>query len=443
MRSSSQREAVEVVQAEGAEDRTGGRERPDAGLRPLDIVVITVRFPMVSETFISARLRTLQSSGNRLRVSTMLGPKPDASKLIEERQLGGLEIDQSSGRATLIGLVKAVGRPRLLGKTLSWLWKCNRNRFGHLLRALAIVPRSFQLLAELEKDRPDVLHLEWGHFPVVAARLVQWSLPEVVTSVSLIAYDLNTEFGGTIDVVRDADVVRTQAAINVDQIIAFTGVDRNRIAVIHDGVDVARLERMTAVKEKEPGRVVCVGRLVPGKAVDDVIEVFAAARTAVPHATLHILGDGPERGRLEKLVATLGIGEAVEFLGTVSHLRVMTELTQAEVLLHLSRAERLPNVVKEAMACECLPITTRTVGIEELVEHGMTGYIIEHQDRTQAVSTLIDVLTSTSGHEQMVADAKRFITRNFDHHVNVGKLVSLWHEVLPTPEVRPDSAALQ
>lgn len=411
--------------------RAGKKEgRYDLADRPLELAVIAMKFPVASETFVSARLETLQGMGNRVRVFTMRRPEKDFAKLIAERGLDRLELNQTGLVASLRGALAALRRPRLLGSTFRWLWRCTKGRPGHLLRALVILPRSFDVLARLEREPPDLLHLEWGHFPVVAAHLVQRRLPHVVVSVSLIAYDLNTEFGGTVDVVREADVIRTQAAINVDQISRFTGVEPERIAVIYDGVDVSRLERMTSVAEKVPGRVVCAGRLVAEKGVDDVIRVFAATLEAAPYATLHVLGEGPARSGLEALAAELGASQSVVFFGHISHEQVLRELGRAEVLLHLSRTERLPNVVKEAMVCECLPITTRTEGIEELVTHGETGFVVEHDDLESAAELLGKVITRQVEIEPMTEAAKRFIHRNFDHQESVDKLVKLWREAL-------------
>lgn len=400
--------------------------------RPLDVAIVTTQYPAASETFVTARLKTLHALGHRVRVFTMRPPPADYQRLIDERCLHELESDQNSVGASLRGLVRAFARPVLARDTLRWLWRRTRGRPEHMRFALLILPRCFDLLAQLEKDPPDVLHLEWGHFPSVAAHLVQQRLPEVIVSTSLIAYDLTTEFGGTVDVARAADVIRTQAAINVAQIARFTGVESERVEVIHDGVDMAKIDELNEVVDKVPGRVVCAARLVTAKGVDDAIRVFATALKTAPHASLHILGDGPESERLKRLALDLGVENAVRFMGLVSHDQVLRELGSAEVLLHLSLKERLPNVVKEAMACECLAITTRTVGIEELIEDGVTGYVVEHGDLAGATELLTRALSGDPRAVPITRAARRFIVDNFDHQANVERLAGSWLSALPT-----------
>src|SRR5690606_32219789 len=273
---------------------------------------------------------------------------------------------------------------------------------------------------------PDVLHTEWGHYPVVVAHLVQKRLPGTVVSVSLIAYDIDTEFGGTVDVVRDASVIRTQALVNVGVISKLTGVDPKRVAVVHDGVDLARIQHIRRKATKVPGRFVVAGRLVPEKGIDDAIRVFAAARSMTKDVSLRVLGEGHDLARLERLARELGVADAGESAGHVSHEQVIMEFCEAQILLHLSHSERLPNVVKEGMASHCVCITTRTAGIEELVEDGVTGFVVEMGDTHRAAAIAIDLLAGRQPIAVIGDRAQRFVAANFDHDNNVHLLLDLW-----------------
>lgn len=407
---------------------------------PLDVVIIPMQFPVHSETFISARLRSLLSMGHRLRVYALRGSAPGGEELARERAVDSIPTDHNGLRASLRGTVEALKRPVLLADTLTWLFGATRRSLPQLARSLVVLPRSFDILGRLEKDPPDVLHAEWGHYPTIVARLVQQRLPGTVVSISLIAYDLATQFGGTVDVVRDADVVRTQARANVEHITRFAGIDEERVSVVPDGVEFARVRRVYGRAPKVAGRGVVAGRLVPAKGIDDAIRAFALARRAAHGATLHVLGAGPDMPRLTALTRELGVADVVAFLGHVSQERVIEELSSAEVLIHLSHSERLPNVVKEAMACRCVCVTTRTVGIEELVEHGATGYIVEHGDVHGAARLVADSLANAARVAAIGEAAYRFVATHFDHETSVRRLAGLWSAVRTgstTPTTRP------
>src|SRR5690606_19090178 len=96
------------------------------------------------------------------------------------------------------------------------------------------------VLARLQTRVPDVVHLEWGHYPSVLVPMLRWSGVRTVISLGLIAYDLRRGFEGTRTAARMADVVRTQTVANVDQVAEYTGLDPADIALVPDGVDTRR-----------------------------------------------------------------------------------------------------------------------------------------------------------------------------------------------------------
>ena len=102
---------------------------------------------------------------------------------------------------------------------------------------------------------------------------------------------------------------------------SFAGVPLGpgvRGRVVANGVDFAALDAATAgVRPAGGPTIVCAGRLVPVKGQATVIAALPAVRAAVPGARLDLLGDGPDRGRLEATASDLGVADAVSFAGWV------------------------------------------------------------------------------------------------------------------------------
>ncbi len=401
----------------------------DAG-GPLDVVVVTTRFPTPAETFASSRVRSLLASGHRVRVMSFRPPHPGWEDLVEERGLQGAELLHNGPAVTISGLAAALFRPAVLARSLAWLARACAREPLHLARALVALPFAFRALELLERDAPDVVHLEWGHYPAVLVPLVRWRGLPCAVSLSLVAYDIYRGFPGTRRAAELADFVRTQARCNVAEIVATTGVDASRVELVPDGVDASRIASLARRTAKVPGRVAVVSRLVPAKGVDDALRAFAAARAASPHATLRVMGTGPAEEDLKRLAAELGVAAYVEFLGHVSHDRVLAELAAAEALLHLSHMERLPNAVKEAMAGGCVVVTTRTFGIEELVRDGETGYLVDVHDHAAAGAALARVLSRPAEHASMRAAAAALVGETMDHDASMRRLVGLWRRAL-------------
>lgn len=415
----------------------------------MKVCYVTMQFPAPSETFASNDVRWLKQRGVTLSVHGLRAPYRRWRELLAERQLAGLEVSHNSAAATLRGLAAAVSRPRLLLGALGWLISQNRGRAQHLLRSLALLPRAFDILRRIERERPDVVHVYWAHYPSLVGYLVQRRLPDTATSISFVAYDLEMEYGGSRTVARDSDVIRTLAQVNVPHIAEFARVPERRVEIVYDGVDVTRLERIAEGRSKVPGRMVTVGRLTAAKGMYEAIEVLARARQRQPQATLRILGDGPEADGLRRRAAELGVADSVEFLGHVDHDRVIEELAQAEIFLLLTKAsgERLPNVVKEGMACRCLCITTPTAGIEELLVDGVHGFVVPAGE-VDAPSRLVQrVLSGEIELQPIVRAANGHVTENFALEASCARYVELWNRALrqrrePTPEANPADHAV-
>ena len=148
------------------------------------------------------------------------------------------------------------------------------------------------ILATLEHQQPDVVHLFWGHYPCIVGFLVLRALPRPVLSLFLGAYDLTRPFGASSWVAKRADLVSTHARWNFPVIEAL-GVHRER-----DPSGVSRDENWQVFAEacarEFARRIISVGRLECEKGVYDVLRIFAAIHDRWPDATLRLLGDGPE-----------------------------------------------------------------------------------------------------------------------------------------------------
>jgi glycosyltransferase involved in cell wall biosynthesis len=132
--------------------------------------------------------------------------------------------------------------------------------------------------------------------------------------------------------------------------LVAAGAAEDRIAIVPNGVDVARIGATPA--SAEPADVVYVGRLVAPKQVHLLIEAMPRLREQHPGATLLVIGDGPERKNLERLAETLDVRASVRFVGHVgSPHEVYARLKSSRVLVLPSKRESFGMVVLEAWAC--------------------------------------------------------------------------------------------
>jgi glycosyltransferase involved in cell wall biosynthesis len=189
------------------------------------------------------------------------------------------------------------------------------------------------------------------------------------------------------------------------------GVEAERLAVVYDPAlsreDIARAATLAAATPRQSRRLfVGVGRLAPQKNFSLLIEAFA--RIAEEGDRLAIVGEGPERRRLERLTARLGVADKVDMPGHVAD--VVPWLAAADVFVLSSRYEGVPAAVLEALAVG-VPIvaTDCCVSMGELLGGGALGRLTPPGDSV----ALADAMRQAAESEPrdpaaMRAQAERF-----------------------------------
>jgi len=144
----------------------------------------------------------------------------------------------------------------------------------------------------------------------------------------------------------------------------------------------------------EPGaklELIFVGGLIPCKACDLALRA-AAPLLRSDLARLTVLGDGPERNRLEQLAKSLGIEKAVSFYGWVSHAEVLTRLRSADVMVFPSVRDFGAGVVFEALATGAVPVVADFGGPGDIV-HPEVGYKVPLTNESEFVAQMEKILT--------------------------------------------------
>jgi len=134
--------------------------------------------------------------------------------------------------------------------------------------------------------------------------------------------------------------------------------------------------------------VATAARLIERKKVHVVIEAFATFRREVPSAQLVVIGDGPERPRLETLAARLGVGRAVEFTGSLAHRAVVTRIGESHVFVLPSVRESLGTVYFEAMSQGVPVVATVGEGIADFIKDGDDGFLVRPDDPAALVRVM-------------------------------------------------------
>ena len=384
-----------------------------------------MQFPAPSETFASSDIQSLNKLNPELSVYSLKSKHSDYNRMIKDRKLQNISIFTCKVKENILGLIEIIKSPFLFIFLLFWLIKNDLKKTGHFIRCFALIPASFYILSQLKKEKPDVVHLFWGHYPSLVGFLVKRVLKNSKISMFLGAYDLEYNLNISKDLAKNADFIFTHAKANIPQLNKMN-IKTDGINVIHRGINIKDLSLVIENIDKKSNQIICAGRFLPDKGFDKVIDIFSKLHKNINSSNLVLVGYGSAQSDLEKQTIDLKIESNVTFTGYLSQNDVLKFMVESDIFLFLSSkaGERLPNVVKEAMLAGCICIVSNTPGIDELIEHGKTGFIIE-ENNYDLIPNLISSLDEIKK-EEIRTNAKEFILKNFDVELSMKKYINIW-----------------
>jgi glycosyltransferase involved in cell wall biosynthesis len=169
-------------------------------------------------------------------------------------------------------------------------------------------------------------------------------------------------------------------------------------------------------------QLVSIGRLTPAKGQVLLIQACAQLRDKGVPFHLTMVGDGPDRPRVEAEISHLNLQQQVTLTGSLTQAEVRAELARSDVFVLPSLAEGIPVVLMEAMASYVPCISTPVNGIPELIEHGRTGLLATPGDVDSLVTQLTHLCTRADVRQSMSLAAYAKVTSQFDLFTNVRAL---------------------
>ncbi len=225
------------------------------------------------------------------------------------------------------------------------------------------------------------------------------------------------------------------------------GWPESQLHVVRLGVDSTRFafrppsERWSA---RGPRRILMVARLVEKKGVHVALEAMQTLHERELDLELRVIGDGPERERLESIIADSGL-TSVRLLGALTHERTRQEFADADLYIQPSITastgdqEGIPVSLMEAQASGIPVVSTRHSGIPELVIDGTTGWLTDEGD-ADGLAVAVERLSRNPAQAEQFAQAGRaHVQREFDRDTQTGRfaayLDALIRNVTITPSV--------
>lgn len=297
------------------------------------------------------------------------------------------------------------------------------------------------VLAHELQGRVSWLYAHFLHTPASVARYAA-ALLDIPWSVSAHAKDVWTipEWEKR-EKLHSCQWLVTCTRVNAEHLETL-GPSDSRVHLVYHGLDFqtfsspgprageARDDSAAGEPKTRPIEILSVGRMVEKKGYDDLLAALARLPASLDWRFRHI-GGGPLAERLKAQVVALDLEQRVEWLGARPQPDILSALRSADVFVLASRIagggdrDGLPNVLMEACS-QALPcVATRVSAIPELIEHDVTGLLVEPRD-VEGLADALTKLISDAGLRQRLGEAGyRCVRSEFSHEVGLAELSAL------------------
>ena len=281
------------------------------------------------------------------------------------------------------------------------------------------------LQAQLRRLRPDCLWATNGMGTRVAGMISELPCPLITCARGS---DIRTRLPAAglwrrVEAVLQRRAYQRSAGIaaacgDLAKYAADQGVATQRLFISHSAFDFSRLESMTASLgdvSRSEATVLTVARLSKQKRVDVLLRAIALARAYVPALRLVVVGDGPQRGRLQTLARELDIEAAVEFVGALQPFskQLCQQYQQASVFALTSVGEGLANVFMEAGAFGLPSLGSDSGGTPEILTDGVTGWLVRPDDPQHTADRLVSLFQQPDARHRMGVAARAWMEEEF------------------------------
>ncbi len=409
-------------------------ETSSSQTRPV-VGYVMSRFPKLTETFVLDEILELERAGVRVEVFPIWR---ESAELIHEAArpvvarahftpLLDLEILRDNLRALW-------DRPRTYLGALGTLLVANRSSLRYGLGALASFPKAVSFARRMRELGVEHVHAHFASHPAAVAFVVG-RLAGLPWSFTAHGSDLHREQAMLREKVEEARFVVAISDYNRDFILEHVGAElRDKVRVIHCGVDLDALRpaaspRVGATSASSgPLEIVCVGTLHEVKGQRYLLEACAGLAARGLDWRCHLVGDGPDRKRLEALAARLGIADRVVFHGACEREAVHALFASVDVSVAPSvptsdgRREGIPVVLMEAAAWGLPLVASRLSGIPEIVRDDETGLLAEPRDAAGLEAALARLASEPETRQRLGSAARRRVEEEFQLSHNVARL---------------------
>lgn len=385
-------------------------------------------YPALSHTFITREIRVLEQLGLSIEPCSINPTKfPEKLETVDREYASRTTVIKATGKGRLLGLVLGAFLTPSGWRSLRSAWRlCVQRGPRDRVKALGYWIQALALDDWARRRQVGHVHVHFAN-PAATVALIALSLGRLEMSLSVHGPD---EF---FDIERNLLREKIQASRFVRCISHYSRSQLQRL-VPSSLWDKFVLVRCGIYHDEFPFRgvvsddklVVCVGRLSPAKGQAVLLQASRLLLDRGWKFRVALLGAGDDEPALREAVARLHLESTVEFRGPVAHSEVVEVLSKAAVFVLPSFAEGVPVALMEAMAAGVPVVSTRIMGIPELIEHGVEGLLTPASDVEGLAGALEALWKGDIEVPSMIRRAREKVEQNYDVERNTAQLATIF-----------------
>lgn len=371
----------------------------------MKIAVIVEAFPALSQTFILNQITGLIDRGHEVDIyAEWIKPEQKVHSDIERYQLlkrtyyhPAVPNDKKErfGKALMLFLKNVVTDPRLTLEAV--------NIFKYGKYAASLRPLYWIVPFLNRRSHYDIIQCHFGLLGRKGMLLRKMGALDGKLITAFHGVDISQnllQFGADMydDLFADCDLLLPSTGFFRDRLIQL-GCDDHKTVLHYLGIDTSTF-KFTPRLPPADGRIrlATVARLTEKKGIEYSLQAIAKAREVYPNLQFDLIGDGHLRPSLEQMIHSLGLNDSVNLLGAKTRDELIAILNQAHLFLHPSVTpesgdqEGSPVAIQEAMAMGLPILSTTHAGIPELVEDGVSGFLVPERDADALAEKLIALI---------------------------------------------------
>jgi len=398
------------------------------------IAIVLKGYPRLSESFIAQEIYALQQRGFNLCIVSLRHPTdPDVHPVHHKIHCPVYYLPEYLHREparVLKALFKVCHNGRFMHAVRVWLGDLRRDFSRNRVRRFG---QAVVMAAELNVE---VKHI-YAHFLHTPASVARYAgiLAGLPWSCSAHAKDIWTIMDWEKrEKMSSCEWLVTCTQSNSDHLRGLSD-DPQKVSLVYHGLDFdgfSRPDKTPSRRDgqdaKNPVRILSVGRAVPKKGYD----ILLNALNGLPH-NIHwrftLVGDGEMLSSLKQQADKLKLQERIQWLGLLPQNEVLKHYRNADIFILPSRItvdgdrDGLPNVLMEAQSQKLACISTSISGIPELIEHDVSGVLIEPDNVKQLGTALQELITHPDKREKLAKQGYAIVREKFSMNEGIDTLV--------------------